>query len=86
MPLSPHRACVNCGDPVRGAGDLCDDCMPADPASARIDAALCAYCAVVTPWEKMRRYRRTLENGRVEVLYYCPSCRSVFEAACWMER
>jgi hypothetical protein len=34
----------------------------------------------------MRRYSRTHPEGRVEVIYYCPTCRGVLEAACWMER
>jgi len=48
--------------------------------------AVCPYCNNAAPWEQMRRYRQAHENGRVEVLYYCPSCRGVLEAACWMER
>jgi hypothetical protein len=84
MPLSRNRMCVNCGDPVRGSGDLCPDCVPADPAT--LDAAACPFCQTATPWEKVRRYRRNHESGRVEVLYYCPACRGVLEAACWMER
>jgi hypothetical protein len=51
-----------------------------------MESAVCPFCKTVSPWEKMRRYRRTHENGRVEVLYYCPECRGVLEAASWMER
>ena len=83
MPLNPNRACVNCGDPVHGTGDLCPDCTPPD--ASRADSK-CPYCEESTPWEKVRRYRRNHDNGRVEVLYYCPACRGVLEAACWMER
>jgi len=87
MPLhAGGRACVNCGDPVKGAGDLCADCTPADPAAASSDAATCPFCSAPAPWEKMRRYSRTHPEGRVEVIYYCPTCRGVLEAACWMER
>ncbi|HKS16771.1 MAG TPA: hypothetical protein VJU16_05625 [Planctomycetota bacterium] len=86
MPLNPHRACVNCGDPVTGDGDVCADCTPALPAHPGTEAAVCPYCEKANPWERMRRYRRTHENGRVEVLYYCPECRGVLEAASWMER
>lgn len=85
MPLNPHRACVNCGDPVHGPGDLCADCLPAPPALDPGTPA-CPYCKAPNPWEKMRRYRRNHPDGRVEVLYYCPSCRAVLEAASWMER
>jgi len=74
---------VNCGDPVHGTSDLCSDCTPPD--ALRADSK-CPYCEESTPWEKVRRYRRTHDNGRVEVLYYCPACRGVLEAACWMER
>jgi NMD protein affecting ribosome stability and mRNA decay len=84
MPLNPNRACVNCGDPVQGSGDLCADCTPSMTAPAGV--AVCPYCNNAAPWEQMRRYRQAHENGRVEVLYYCPSCRGVLEAACWMER
>jgi NMD protein affecting ribosome stability and mRNA decay len=86
MPLNPNRACVNCGDPIHGAGDLCEDCMPANPGHPPIGASICPYCESDSPWEKMRRHRRDHENGRVEVLYYCPTCRAVIEAASWMER
>ena len=83
MPLSHNRACIYCGDPVLGAGDLCADCTPS---SVPTGDAVCPYCETASPWEKMRRYRRDHENGRVEVLYYCPTCRAVVEAASWMER
>src|SRR5688572_15888396 len=86
VPLpSRGRACVNCGDPVTGSGDLCADCTPSQP-TAPPGSAACPHCEVPNPWERMRRYRRTHENGQVEVLYYCPNCRGVLEAACWMER
>ncbi len=86
MPGKDDRACVNCGDPVSAPGVLCADCMPGVPDPAPADAAICPFCRNGAPWEKLRRYRRTHENGRVEVLYFCPSCRGVLEAACWMER
>jgi len=86
MPLNARRACVNCGDPVTGEGDLCSDCTPAAPAAPATEGAVCPYCETPTSWERIRRYRRTLEDGRVEVLYYCAECRGVIEAACWMER
>ena len=84
MPLNQKRACVNCGDPVLGSGDLCADCTPV--ISAPTGIAVCPYCKTPTPWEQMRRYRQAHEDGRVEVLYYCPTCRAVLEAASWMER
>jgi len=64
-------------------GDLCADCTPLDASRAE---SICPYCEEPTPWEKVRRYRRNHDNGRVEVLYYCPACRGVLEAASWMER
>ena len=88
MPLNPHRACVNCGDPFQGPGDLCSDCQPAPPKTPVLPPgmAACPYCELASPWERIRRYRRNHEDGQVEVLYYCPSCRGVLEAACWMEK
>lgn len=86
VPLpSGDRACVNCGDPVRGSGDLCADCTPAPP-PATPGTAVCPHCETASPWERIRRFRRTHGDGSVEVLYYCPACRGVIEAACWMER
>ena len=85
MPLrAGGRACINCGDPVTGASDVCADCTPDAP--ARIGTATCPYCAKECPWEGIGRYLRTHSEGRVEALYFCPACRGILEAACWMER
>lgn len=75
---------MNCGDSILGSGDLCADCAPAE--TPLTGTAVCPYCKTAAPWETVGRYRRTLEDGRVEVLYYCSACRGVIEAACWMER
>jgi len=86
MPLhAGGRACVNCGDPFAGAGDLCSECTPDEPRSPRLAGAACPHCHCAISWETIRRYRRSVAKGAIEVLYYCPGCRGVLEAACWMQ-
>ncbi len=85
MPLEAGgRACVNCGDPFPGPGDLCVDCTPVST-PGRPDLGLCPHCAAPLPWEKVNRMSRSHADGTMEVLYYCPACRAILEAACWIQ-
>ncbi len=84
---SGGRACVNCGDPFRGPGDLCGDCRPAPLAAkpARPGrAACCPWCKAPADWPDLGRLERRV-GGVLEVIYYCGACRAFLESASWME-
>ena len=83
-PEAGGRACVNCGDSFPGPGELCPDCTPPSRGGPH-DIGVCPHCAAPVPWEKIKRLARSQPDGHVEVLYYCPACRGILEAACWVQ-
>jgi len=56
---------------------------PLPPPMSR--SARCAHCTAEVTWDNVRRYERRPIPGHVEVVYYCPVCRSVLEFAAWVE-
>ena len=86
-----RKDCVNCGDPFRGAGTLCSDCVPEDrPPAAEpgrpYHLAMCRFCKADVMWENVGRLTREFPGGQVEALYYCVACRSTLEFASWQHQ
>ncbi len=87
-----RKDCVNCGDPFRGTGELCPDCVPEDldsevPPATRppYPLAMCRFCRSELSWENVGRHTRRLEEGQVECVYTCPSCRCALEFSSWTQ-
>ncbi|MBI2930425.1 MAG: hypothetical protein HYY16_02135 [Planctomycetes bacterium] len=55
------------------------------PPSPRLVHPRCPHCSDDLAWEDICRYSRRPTPGQIEVLYYCPSCRSALEFAAWIE-
>ncbi len=94
--LPPHlHRCLACSDPIPVAVDYCATCLAGREARGiqvrgRIEAAhatsgICAHCRRDVAWENVRRMDRRNSENVVEVIYFCPHCRSVLELANYIE-
>jgi uncharacterized protein with PIN domain len=86
---SVRKHCVNCGDSFRGAGELCDDCVPVEVAETRPlpphlhRCIKCGepvpisddYCATCLAGEQARGVRVDRRPATAHAAAICPWCR-----------